>query len=499
MVISHALEKNEVLKELNINGNSLGPIGARSIMRAVRLVAATKRVLKVTFENSNLNYIAPGLFNRAEPSGEYNMDMSHPYDYTVTAVLYEIANAKSATKFRNIMYQPPNSTKWKKITLTRASNVLMLGSIPELIPSIAKGLQFYQPHLENPSLTESLDNLLYILGIDDPPELLLKNILYHLSSLPVNKRGITQVVFRTIFKILFKFIDNSPPNDAGPSIASLDHSISRLRVSSQTVSTEDITEAFEILQCKLTLWPCNIEIAWSEEDFVRSLLMQYTETTPPSPPPLIDQQTQAAWVPPTSGTLQFTFEFESLPPSTGELASNDGLGNLVDAVSAGTSSQQSKANAIKLAVCDDLYLSSEQARQLMIHSIANAKDNLAIVEQFLPQLSSPFETCKFLTHNLTYDEILLLRVKMGNMFKAVTGNACGFYSLDLSKTDDALLLKKLNEINCFDKNKTMTEHPKRNTSQAGDWENFRNEKLNGKVLSFTKLLLIPSLSLCDRV
>lgn len=164
--------------------------------------------------------------------------------------------------------------------------------------------------------------------------------------------------------------------------------------------------------------------------------------------------------------MKFTFDFESLPPSTAELSTNAGLNNLVHAVSAGTSSNVAKAKAIELAVCDDLYLSSEQAYQLVLHSAGNLKDTNAVVEQFLPQLSSTFEACKFLTQNLTFDEIFMLRMKMGVIFKAITGCASGFYSLDLSNPNDLTTLKRLNEINGFDKAKAMYECPTRNTSQT---------------------------------
>jgi hypothetical protein len=49
-------------------------------------------------------------------------------------------------------------------------------------------------------------------------------------------------------------------------------------------------------------------MSWTEEELVRSLLLQFTETSPAAPPQLIDKQTQAAWVVPHSGFLNFEFE-----------------------------------------------------------------------------------------------------------------------------------------------------------------------------------------------
>lgn len=167
-MIACALEKNEILQELNLNGNSLGQLGARSIMRSVRLIAATKRVLKVTFENANLNFVAPDLFNRAEPSGDYDLDMSSPYDYTIIHLLYEMANAKGGSKFRNMMYLSTQSFsgKWRKVNLIRASSVPSIGSLYDLIPSIARALEFYRPGNECTPILESIDSLCYILGFE---------------------------------------------------------------------------------------------------------------------------------------------------------------------------------------------------------------------------------------------------------------------------------------------------------------------------------------------
>ena len=417
-------------------------------MRAVRLVAATKRILKVKFENSNLNYLVPGIFDRSVPSGEYDLDMSNPYDNTIVWIMYEIANAKTASRFSHMQHQSAMTLKWRKINLQRAASVVMLGSIPELVPAIAKGLEQLEGGGEAPvPLVETLSSLLYILGFD-PHELVLRNVLFHLSTLPPTKRASLHVVFRTVFKAMYRLFDFSTNSSSGG------------------VSVDDVADLFRLLHCTVTLWPCNVDRLWTADDLVQSMLLQLTETTPPSPPPLIDQRTQAAWVVPSTGEMQFTFEYESLPPSSGELSSNESLHNLVSAVSSGTTSQQSKAKAIQLAVCDDLYLSSEQAHQLMLHSTQSAGESKAIIEQFLPQLSSPFEACKFLTLNLSFDEILLLRVKMGMLFRVITGNASGFYSIDLSKASDVMLLNRINEINCFDKNKSVHEHPFRNTCAA---------------------------------
>lgn len=476
-VIAHALERNEVLQVINLNGNSLGERGARSIMRAVRLVAATGRILKVLFENSNLHYVS-NVLNRSEPSGVYSMDLENPYDYTVVCILYEIANANLASIFKNMKHLPKNSQKWRRISLHRASSSVAMGSVLQLVPAIAKALKTYDPSMPSMQLVEMLDSLMHILGFD-PSDIVLRNVVLHLHALSPARRSTLHIVLRTIFLVVFRLADTT---------------------SCGSVDAVDVEQCFRLMQNSTMVWPCNPDHLWSADDFVQSMLLQFTEIIPPSPPPLIDQSTRSSWVPPRSGQLTFTFEFESLPPCTGELSSDEGLQNLVHAVREGASSQQGVAKAMQLAVCNDLYLSSEQAQRLLGHAVDNKKDSLTIVKEFLPQLSSPLEACKFLTLNLAYDEILAIRASIGHVFKALTGNSCGFYLVDLSVDEDVQLLKRLNAINCLDKNRAIQESSLRNTSQAGiailyytsavyitlmfervgDWECFRNEKLNGK-------------------
>jgi hypothetical protein len=231
-VISCAIEKNETLQYLNLDGNSLGQLGARSVMRAVRLVAAAKRILTVSFENANLSYTARNLFNRSEPSGTYTMNMSDPYDYTIVHLLYEMANLKTASRFKNMQYRSTPSQKWKRITLSRAAHMAALGTIPDLVNSISNGLSGYNPEGSNTTLLDLVDTITYILGFEPHP-VVLQNILFHLHSLPVTKWKHMHLVLRTIFKVIFKLGDK--------------HKVTFL-------DSKGIEAVFSFLQCTSTLW-----------------------------------------------------------------------------------------------------------------------------------------------------------------------------------------------------------------------------------------------------
>lgn len=188
----------------------------------------------------------------------------------MTNILYELANAKAASCFKLMQYLPVNSVKWKRINFKRASASITLGSIPELIPSLAKGLDYYRPNLENAPLIETLGTLMYVLGFE-LSLLDMRCILFHLHALPPSKRFHIHIVLRTILKVLFASAEKKK------GLGFLD--------------AEAVKLALESWRCGITLWPCNRHLIWSEEEFIRSMLLQLTETIPLSPPSLIDQAT----------------------------------------------------------------------------------------------------------------------------------------------------------------------------------------------------------------
>ena len=71
---------------------------------------------------------------------------------------------------------------------------------------------------------------------------------------------------------------------------------------------------------------------------------------------------------------------------------------------------------------------------------------------------------------------------MGPLYDAVTGATSGFYSLDLRDPRDKLCARKLCEINNA-QSLTSKSSNRSDTSQKGDWSNYRNEFYEGKAIS----------------
>ena len=73
------------------------------------------------------------------------------------------------------------------------------------------------------------------------------------------------------------------------------------------------------------------------------------------------------------------------------------------------------------------------------------------------------------------------------------GNATGHYLLELNNAQHRLALQKLAEISNVERRQSRANPEWDDTSQHGNWENFRNAKLNGKhfVLSSNWFVVIP--------
>jgi len=151
------------------------------------------------------------------------------------------------------------------------------------------------------------------------------------------------------------------------------------------------------------------------------------------------------------------------------------------------SNKEQTAAMIEAAVTGDMFLTCEQAEMLLIHYPQNKASHLHAVEHFLPQMTTTVEACRFLAQNLTRFEIFEMRRKWGPLFSAITGLATGHYVLDLSIEADVKAGKRLAQLNALEKNKNSAEHPTRDTSQNGDFENFRNAQFNGKPLLLSSL------------
>lgn len=119
-MLATALEGHAKMRDLLLNGNCVGDLGAKSLLRTMRLAATHKRKLKISFRDANIHFEDRSLFNRHEPhQGTYSLQLADPYDYMIAQCLYEAYNGKLGAKFKSLQYHAPESRVWDKIPLRR--------------------------------------------------------------------------------------------------------------------------------------------------------------------------------------------------------------------------------------------------------------------------------------------------------------------------------------------------------------------------------------------
>ena len=202
------------------------------------------------------------------------------------------------------------------------------------------------------------------------------------------------------------------------------------------------------------------------------------------PDTLVLRETGQVWKPPTDcGIMNIEFVQLKLPPGQRELNTDPGIAALVHNLQAvGTEVERAKIFETALRN-SDLYLQAGQAQRL-VEVMSRDQPKKWIVELLLPTMANATEASILVRRNLSFEQTLALRMKMGTLYLVCLGNPSGHYNLDLSRAMDRKLFNKLGRINSFEKSLIwMSSNPLLNTSQKGNGDNFRNESLNGQPIT----------------
>lgn len=116
------------------------------------------------------------------------------------------------------------------------------------------------------------------------------------------------------------------------------------------------------------------------------------------------------------------------------------------------------------------------------------KHGLTILEAvriLLPQMCSSTEAVRLVETNLKWKDKLRLRIILGQGWKPIMGALSGHYDLDFTNGKDRLAAKKLSEQATLEKRFSQFESERDDTSQTGDWENYRNGWVDGAKVYLT--------------
>ena len=137
---------------------------------------------------------------------------------------------------------------------------------------------------------------------------------------------------------------------------------------------------------------------------------------------------------------------------------------------------------LKLA-SQEFWLTAEYAASFF-GLMRDSESRIAATVAMLPRVVDTINISRGLLDWLTDNEYKAVEKKLGpELFHFVQGNPTGHYKLQLGNPQHRMLVNKLVAIS-YEETLFRKEHDMIDTSQKGDWENWRNETLNGAPYDF---------------
>ena len=100
-----------------------------------------------------------------------------------------------------------------------------------------------------------------------------------------------------------------------------------------------------------------------------------------------------------------TFSCEDVTPSIHDLQSNGTIERFAKSIAMSLSPDDSKIGVLRLCICDDIFLTCEQA-EIFIKILKDKRHSLLdYIEHIVLQMVSPVEACRFVAQNLNFEEV----------------------------------------------------------------------------------------------
>ncbi|OQR85469.1 hypothetical protein ACHHYP_11797 [Achlya hypogyna] len=101
-VIAQALQVNDTIMNLVLDGNPLGKIGGQSLLHTV--ANSSNHALSISMTGCNFDLFDPNTFNPDEATGTYDLNLSIPYERSIMLELVRCAETKTGCKFLSIVH-----------------------------------------------------------------------------------------------------------------------------------------------------------------------------------------------------------------------------------------------------------------------------------------------------------------------------------------------------------------------------------------------------------
>ncbi|TYZ68401.1 hypothetical protein PybrP1_006189 [[Pythium] brassicae (nom. inval.)] len=555
MVIASGLAANKGLRELVLDGNAIGLESGRALMHAScssRGGASNSTCHLSLFECNLTTSVAAArrnarhgesdaaakttkemtLFNPADPTGAYSLDLSDPYENMIAHELLRIATFKPGFCFTKLEYASSatggRGAAGTKIELSRRGKKTGAGSESAAQNRSPVALLFAQIDKDASGSVDLAELTLalreYGLGIGEERLACLVHEYDYDRSGSLQEAEFQDLFFRCGFAMV----------DADQS---------------GSLNADEIATALRFMGFQ-DISPPNIELMIAhydlngsgeidESEFLEFMKAEAFESDEQQAASGVDEAYESIalreasgtiWKILTTGTLHIEFDkshdhvlqtgdgdsahgsrrrSSALSPS--QTVSDAGVAKLVSSVQGVSRNNAEQAEFLKAVLADsDLFLTASQAEQLLEKQgeLKSTPRKLAALVRILPQMASRREaialTVRLFDPRQQWHERFALRRQLGNMYSVLLGSLTSRYAFDLTSPDDRAALKKLALIAQEEKLFSKNRSGRGDTSQHGNWENFRHATVDGKMVLLTSTfilnaLLAPASSRASRV
>ncbi|KAL8009639.1 putative flagellar calcium-binding protein calflagin [Plasmopara halstedii] len=537
MVLANAIRSNCTLRTLQLNGNNLGREGGQFFMAALCAnQSAVGCILELHACNLGANILPLGtsipllsqrsdltvqnlpvydakstrVFNPREPAGRYFLNLREPYDKMIAMELVRLATTRKGCCFVRVTYKSSKVAK-KIITLIKKENLVVeqhqgagahrsAESSGEETTLETRGLDALFANIDrDKSGTIDVDELMMVLNqIGLNPQLesltrLLEKSDYNGSGF-LEEGEFSAFFFHAVFQMIDE--DDSGKIDADEieeafkmlGIENYDEKEIADAIATYDISGDHEMEEYEFVEFMkgqlLERIKCKLLGQDKDNHDLENQALVY----------LLDASTQKPWIIPENGQLEIDFVYDRESFATSDEAfrqgkiSRIGLKHLIRNITEVATSKAEQDDLFHVAMYDsEIRLSAAQAHEVLeaCHYLKPESKKIEAIALLLPQMLTAKEAQILVARTLTLMQRCRLKARMGSAYSVVLGNPTAHYSFDLAKHKDRIALNKLAEVAQSEKLFSKLRSGRADTSQHGNWENFRNEELDGHRLVLT--------------
>ncbi|KDO32465.1 hypothetical protein SPRG_02942 [Saprolegnia parasitica CBS 223.65] len=459
LVLASAASKTKSLRLLLLNGNNIGKEGGRAIMFAM---CNNKSDHGIDIEIAGCNLASTGksekaMFDPTNPAGEYNLDLSEPFDQMIATELLRLATYKKGCRFEKLKHH----SRVERVKNKQQKKTKELRIDSAALQAVFLGLNM------RPTLP-TLDAILAAMKQLQPPT----------SAAPSDEFDFSNMFFLALFCVIDADLSG------GIDARELQTALQMLDIHMTDHDVINVIAQYDLDSSGTIEGPEFVE-------FIKSYVRrQSTMSAKDQAFALRDVATNQVWHVPQEGRLEVVFVYEREATFDSDDArhrlSDGGVAQLIKNIQSQAKSSAEKLDLLNMAVHDsEILFTAPQAYELLDQCGGLAKDvRVKEIANLVLQMLTAREAQRLVSMALSLRERAMLKLELGNAYTVIMGNPTAHFSLDLSAPTDRWVARKLVEIAQSEKKASIASR-RGDTSQHANWENYRNETLDGQRIVLT--------------